>query len=220
MNLGMELDHTENYLETALDEKKVTEVASLFSEEKIVQQMKSFLKDREDRKEKDRKDRKVSNCLFPNTTDDVNEYYTSYDDHLKLLNDEIENQKAAIERGLYRLKLLGIKEKLIIDERDKVNSENFKLPDYLVFEGYEKIMKEHIFRKHPKLVGDYYGEHKYTTHAGKLHIRPVYDKDGKLVKILCLDCYFKFLEKNGFKAGLSPTKDDGELDLHDKVGGK
>lgn len=224
-NLGMELDHTESFLKTAIDNEKVTDIIKRFEDESIMKDVQNFMDSRNKRLEEKRKNRTVgsvctnlSDVLTPKKDDDINSYYTSYDDHLMQLNDEIENQKASIMRGLYRLKLLGIKEKNLMAEAEAVTSENFELPDSLKIKGFEGLIKEHIFHKHPKLVGDYYGENKFSSHAGPLHLETIYDKNGNIVKVRCMECYRKFMKE----ADLNdyPTKDDGELDLYDHVGGK
>ena len=222
-NVGMELDHTETWIDTAIDDKKVTDVAKVFDGARIAKEVEDFCINRKQRLEEKRKNRTVEsvckNIDFLNSEkDDVNSYYTSYDDHLKQLNDEIENQKAAIERGLYRLKLLEIKEKNLIAEAEAVTSENFELPNSLKIKGFEDLIKEHIFHKHPKLIGDYYGEHRYSSHAGPLNLETIYDKDGNIVKVRCMECYRKFMKEAELNE--YPTKDDGELDKYDHVGGK
>ena len=157
--------------------------------------------------------------MTPPNPEDTSDYYTSYSDHLCKLDKEIENQKALIIAGIERLELLIEKEALITEEANALTSETFVLPKQYQTgnEHFDALIKEHILHKHPKIVGDYFGEYRYSSHAGPLHLESIYDKDGKLVKVRCLDCYYKWIRSN---VNGSPSKDDGELDAYDKPGAK
>lgn len=218
----MDTHHTEAYMETGLEDKKVAELAKEFDSDDIMKRMQDDLKRRKEREEERRKNRTVNDLnmrLFHNTDADVAEYYTSYDDHIKMIGEEIEDQKALIVDGLKRLELLIEKETLLKKEYDEVTSETFQLPDYLkVDEFFDPLIKEHIFRKHPKLIGDYFGEHRYSSHAGRLYLERVYDCTGKIVRVRCMDCYVQYMKN--CDGNFAPKKDDGEIDLCDRVGGK
>ena len=221
-SLGMELDHTEEYLSTEVDDKKVKDVVKSFDGDNIMKEMSKFMEERKKRiadREQNRKVKEVGGLFGLSKEPDTTAYYTSYDDHLKKLDIEIEDQKASLVQGLERLKLLIEKEVLIREERDAVTAETFQLPEYLkTNERLDPIVKEHIFRKHPLLIGDYYGEHKYSSHAGHLNLERVYDKDGNIVKLRCWNCLREFYRTAGpYDA---PTKNDGEIDLHDHLGEK
>ncbi len=221
-NLGMNLDHSEDYLDCPSDDKKVTDVVKGFDGDAIMKDLTNFISERKARQEERLKNRTVGDvahdltrALSGEKDDDVIEYYSSYDDHLALLDKEIEDQKARIIHGLERLELLIKKEQLIEEERDAVTSDNFQLPDYLkVNDDFNPLIKEHIFRFHRKLIGDFYGEYKYSSHAGKIPLERVYDCNGKIVAVRCMQCYRKFLRSRKPYA----TKNEGEIDLHDKVG--
>ena len=219
---GMDTHYTESYINTGLEQEKVTELAKDFDSKDIMKRMQDDIKHRKEREEARRKKRTVADLnmrLFHNNEADVTGYYTSYDDHIKKIGDEIEDQKALIIDGLKRLELLIEKETLLKEEYDGVTSETFQLPDYLKVDGFfDPLIKEHIFKKHPQLIGDYFGEYKYSTHAGHLNIERVYDSAGKIVKVRCMDCYVQYMKNcNG---NFAPNKDDGEIDTYDKVGGE
>lgn len=222
-NLGMEIDHTETFLDCPSDDKKVKDVVKTFDATRIRVDMNSFLRKHEAEKQKRIENRKVKDVggLFGLGTKPDVVTWSSYDDHLDLLEKEIEDQKAEIIKGLERLDLLIQKEVLVREERDSVTEKDFQLPEYLkVNEKFDPLIKEHIFHKHQKLIGDYYGEYKYSSHAGNIRMETVYNKEGEVVKVRCWDCLMEFYKANGFTSDVSPTKDDGEIDTYDKVGGK
>lgn len=222
-NLGMELDHTENYLDTSLDDKKVKEVVKAFNSDEIIKRMESL---REKRKlvNEDRLVKGVCTQLFPNYKDDTDTYYTSFDDHIKLIDKEIEDQEASLLRGLERLKLLQEKKENIIEVAEKVTSDNWELPVKLegLSEHFVSLLKEHFLTYHPKLVGNYYGEHRYTGHCKIPRLEYIRNEEGEVVKVRCMDCYLKALKETPDEqvTNFAGNKRTGELDLHCHLGGE
>ena len=106
-----------------------------------------------------------------------------------------------------------------MEEANAMTQENFQLPKQYKTddEFFDSLIKEHILHTHPKVIGDYFGEYRFSSHAGTIHFEHIYNKEGKLVKVRCMDCYRKWLLKNSNE---SPSKDDGEMTIYDKVGGK
>lgn len=219
---GMDTDQSEAFISTGLEQEKVVELAKKFDKDDIMKEMQDCLKHRKEREEERRQNRTVADLnmrLFHDDRPDVTDYYTSYDDHIKKIGDEIEDQKALIIDGLKRLQLLIEKEALLKEEYDVVTSETFQLPKYLrVDEFFDPLIKEHIFKKHPQLIGDYFGEYRYSSHAGHLNMERVYDKNGKIVKVRCMKCYINYIKN--CNDSFAPSKDDGEIDTHDHFGGQ
>lgn len=213
--------HDEKMMDLEIDDKKVVDVAKTFDSDAAIKKTMSLMDQRKKDKEERIKNRNVGSVgfrLFAPPEDDTAEHYTSYDDHLKLLDKEIEDQKAAILRGVERLQLLIEKEALVMEEANAVTQETFQLPEMYKTgdEKFDGLVKEHILRKHPKVIGDYFGEYRFTSHAGMIHFEHIYNKEGKLVKVRCMECYREWLRSN---SNNSPSKDDGEMDTYDTVGG-
>lgn len=212
----------EHMMDLEIDDKKVVDVAKTFDKDAVIKKTTSLMTQRKKDREERIKNRNVFSIgmrLFAPPEDDTQEYYTSYDDHIKLLDKEIEDQKASILRGVERLELLIEKEALVMEEANAMTQETFQLPEMYKTgdEKFDELVKEHILHKHPKVIGDYFGEYRYSSHAGIIHFEHIYDKEGKLVKVRCMECYRDWLRKN---TNESPSKDDGEIDTYDKVGGK
>lgn len=214
--------HDERMMDLEIDDKKVVDVAKTFDKDAAIKKTMSLMSERKKNRDERIKNRNVSSIgmrLFDPPKDDTSEYYTSYDDHIKLLDREIEDQKASILRGVERLELLIEKEALVMEEANAMTQENFQLPKQYKTddEFFDALIKEHILHKHPKVIGDYFGEYRFSSHAGTLHFEHIYNKEGKLVKVRCMECYRKWLLTNSKG---SPSKDDGEMTTYDKVGGK
>lgn len=217
-----DLNRNESMMDLEIDDKKVVDVAKTFDKDAAIKKTMSLMSERKKNRDERIKNRSVASIgmrLFAPQKDDTNEYYTSYDDHIKLLDKEIEDQKASILRGVERLELLIEKEALVMEEANAMTQENFQLPKQYQTddEFFDSLVKEHILHKHPKVIGDYFGEYRFSSHAGTLHFEHIYNKEGKLVKVRCMECYRKWLLKNSNE---SPSKDDGEMDTYDRVGGK
>ena len=216
-----DLNRNEAMMDLKIDDKKVVDVAATFDKDAAIKRTMSLMSDRKKNRDERIKNRNVHSIgmrLFDLPKDDTGEYYTSYDDHIKLLDKEIEDQKAFILRGVERLELLIEKEALIMEEANAMTQENFQLPKKYKTddEFFDSLIKEHILHKHPKVIGDYFGEYRFSSHAGTIHFEHIYNKEGKLVKVRCMDCYRKWLLNNN---NGSPSKDDGEMTTYDKVGG-
>lgn len=217
-----DLNRNEAMMDLEIDDKKVVDVAKTFDSDAAIKKTMSLMSERKKNRDERIKNRSVSSIgmrLFDPPKDDTNEYYTSYDDHIKLLDREIEDQKASILRGVERLELLIEKEALVMEEANAMTQENFQLPKQYKTddEFFDSLIKEHILHKHPKVIGDYFGEYRFSSHAGTLHFEHIYNKEGKLVKVRCMECYRKWLLTNSKE---SPSKDDGEMTTYDRVGGK
>lgn len=216
-----DLNRNESMMDLEIDDKKVSDVAATFNKDDAIKRTMSLISERKKNRDERIKNRDVHSIgmrLFDPPKDDTSEYYTSYDDHIKLLDKEIEDQKALILAGIERLELLIEKEALIMEEANAMTQENFQLPKQYKTDDafFDSLIKEHILHKHPKVIGDYFGEYRFSSHAGTIHFEHIYNKEGKLVKVRCMDCYRKWLLNNN---NGSPSKDDGEMTTYDKVGG-
>lgn len=217
-----DLNRNEAMMDLEIDDKKVVDVAKTFDKDAAIKKTMSLMSERKKSRDERIKNRNVFSIgmrLFDPPKDDTSENYTSYDDHIKLLDREIEDQKALILMGIERLELLIEKEALVMEEANAMTQENFQLPKQYKTddEFFNSLIKEHILHKHPKVIGDYFGEYRFSSHAGTIHFEYIYNKEGKLVKVRCMDCYRKWLLNN---SNGCPSKDDGEMTTYDKVGGK
>ena len=216
-----DLNLNESMMDLEIEDKKVSDVAATFDKDAAIKRTMTLMSERKKNRDERIKNRNVHSIgmrLFDPPKDDTGEHYTSYDDHIKLLDKEIEDQKALILLGIERLELLIEKEALVMEEANAMTQENFKLPKQYKTgdEFFDSLIKEHILHKHPKVIGDYFGEYRFSSHAGTIHFEHIYNKEGKLVKVRCMDCYRKWLLNNN---NGSPSKDDGEMTTYDKVGG-
>ena len=216
-----DLNQNESMMDLEIEDKKVSDVAATFDKDAAIKRTMTLMSERKKNRDERIKNRNVHSIgmrLFDPPKDDTGEHYTSYDDHIKLLDKEIEDQKALILLGIERLELLIEKEALIMEEANAMTQENFQLPKQYKTgdEFFDSLIKEHILHKHPKVIGDYFGEYRFSSHAGTIHFEHIYNKEGKLVKVRCMDCYRKWLLNNN---NGSPSKDDGEMTTYDKVGG-
>ena len=217
-----DLNQNESMMDLEIDDKKVSDVAKTFDKDAAINRTMTLMSERKKNRDERIKNRNVHSIgmrLFDPPKDDTGEHYTSYDDHIKLLDKEIEDQKALILRCIERLELLIEKEALIMEEANAMTQESFQLPKQYKTddEFFDSLVKEHILHKHPKVIGDYFGEYRFSSHAGTIHFEYIYNKEGKLVKVRCMDCYRKWLLNN---SNGCPSKDDGEMTTYDKVGGK
>ena len=217
-----DLNLNESMMDLEIEDKKVSDVAATFDKDAAIKRTMTLMSERKKKRDERIKNRNVHSIgmrLFDPPKDDTGEHYTSYDDHIKLLDKEIEDQKALILLGIERLELLIEKEALVMEEANAMTQENFQLPKQYKTgdEFFDSLIKEHILHKHPKVIGDYFGEYRFSSHAGTIHFEHIYNKEGKLVKVRCMDCYRKWLLNNN---NGSPSKDDGEMTTYDKVGGK
>ena len=217
-----DLNRNESMMDLEIEDKKVSDVAATFDKDAAIKRTMTLMSERKKNRDERIKNRNVHSIgmrLFDPPKDDTGEHYTSYDDHIKLLDKEIEDQKALILLGIERLELLIEKEALVMEEANAMTQENFQLPKQYKTgdEFFDSLIKEHILHKHPKVIGDYFGEYRFSSHAGTIHFEHIYNKEGKLVKVRCMDCYRKWLLNNN---NGSPSKDDGEMTTYDKVGGK
>ena len=216
-----DLNQNESMMDLEIEDKKVSDVAATFDKDAAIKRTMTLMSERKKNRDERIKNRNVHSIgmrLFDPPKDDTGEHYTSYDDHIKLLDKEIEDQKALILLGIERLELLIEKEALVMEEANAMTQENFQLPKQYKTgdEFFDSLIKEHILHKHPKVIGDYFGEYRFSSHAGTIHFEHIYNKEGKLVKVRCMDCYRKWLLNNN---NGSPSKDDGEMTTYDKVGG-
>ena len=216
-----DLNQNESMMDLEIEDKKVSDVAATFDKDVAIKRTMTLMSERKKNRDERIKNRNVHSIgmrLFDPPKDDTGEHYTSYDDHIKLLDKEIEDQKALILLGIERLELLIEKEALVMEEANAMTQENFQLPKQYKTgdEFFDSLIKEHILHKHPKVIGDYFGEYRFSSHAGTIHFEHIYNKEGKLVKVRCMDCYRKWLLNNN---NGSPSKDDGEMTTYDKVGG-
>ena len=216
-----DLNLNESMMDLEIEDKKVSDVAATFDKDAAIKRTMTLMSERKKNRDERIKNRNVHSIgmrLFDPPKDDTGEHYTSYDDHIKLLDKEIEDQKALILLGIERLELLIEKEALVMEEANAMTQENFQLPKQYKTgdEFFDSLIKEHILHKHPKVIGDYFGEYRFSSHAGTIHFEHIYNKEGKLVKVRCMDCYRKWLLNNN---NGSPSKDDGEMTTYDKVGG-
>lgn len=216
-----DLNLNESMMDLEIEDKKVSDVAATFDKDAAIKRTMTLMSERKKKRDERIKNRNVHSIgmrLFDPPKDDTGEHYTSYDDHIKLLDKEIEDQKALILLGIERLELLIEKEALVMEEANAMTQENFQLPKQYKTgdEFFDSLIKEHILHKHPKVIGDYFGEYRFSSHAGTIHFEHIYNKEGKLVKVRCMDCYRKWLLNNN---NGSPSKDDGEMTTYDKVGG-
>ena len=216
-----DLNLNESMMDLEIEDKKVSDVAATFDKDVAIKRTMTLMSERKKNRDERIKNRNVHSIgmrLFDPPKDDTGEHYTSYDDHIKLLDKEIEDQKALILLGIERLELLIEKEALVMEEANAMTQENFQLPKQYKTgdEFFDSLIKEHILHKHPKVIGDYFGEYRFSSHAGTIHFEHIYNKEGKLVKVRCMDCYRKWLLNNN---NGSPSKDDGEMTTYDKVGG-
>ena len=216
-----DLNLNESMMDLEIEDKKVSDVAATFDKDVAIKRTMTLMSERKKNRDERIKNRNVHSIgmrLFDPPKDDTGEHYTSYDDHIKLLDKEIEDQKALILLGIERLELLIEKEALVMEEANAMTQENFQLPKQYKTgdEFFDSLIKEHILHKHPKVIGDYFGEYRFSSHAGTIHFEHIYNKEGKLVKVRCMDCYRKWLHNNN---NGSPSKDDGEMTTYDKVGG-
>ena len=217
-----DLNLNESMMDLEIEDKKVSDVAATFDKDAAIKRTMTLMSERKKKRDERIKNRNVHSIgmrLFDPPKDDTGEHYTSYDDHIKLLDKEIEDQKALILLGIERLELLIEKEALVMEEANAMTQENFQLPKQYKTgdEFFDSLIKEHILHKHPKVIGDYFGEYRFSSHAGTIHFEHIYNKEGKLVKVRCMDCYRKWLLNNN---NGSPSKDDGEMTTYDKVGGE
>ena len=217
-----DLNLNESMMDLEIEDKKVYDVAATFDKDAAIKRTMTLISERKKKRDERIKNRNVHSIgmrLFDPPKDDTGEHYTSYDDHIKLLDKEIEDQKALILLGIERLELLIEKEALVMEEANAMTQENFQLPKQYKTgdEFFDSLIKEHILHKHPKVIGDYFGEYRFSSHAGTIHFEHIYNKEGKLVKVRCMDCYRKWLLNNN---NGSPSKDDGEMTTYDKVGGE
>lgn len=216
-----DLNRNESMMDLDIEDKKVSDVAATFDKDAAIKRTMTLMSERKKNRDERIKNRNVHSIgmrLFDPPKDDTGEHYTSYDDHIKLLDKEIEDQKALILLGIERLELLIEKEALVMEEANAMTQENFQLPKQYKTgdEFFDSLIKEHILHKHPKVIGDYFGEYRFSSHAGTIHFEHIYNKEGKLIKVRCMDCYRKWLLNNN---NGSPSKDDGEMTTYDKVGG-
>ena len=216
-----DLNQNESMMDLEIEDKKVSDVAATFDKDAAIKRTTTLMSERKKNRDERIKNRNVHSIgmrLFDPPKDDTGEHYTSYDDHIKLLDKEIEDQKALILLGIERLELLIEKEALVMEEANAMTQENFQLPKQYKTddEFFDSLIKEPILHKHPKVIGDYFGEYRFSSHAGTIHFEHIYNKEGKLVKVRCMDCYRKWLLNNN---NGSPSKDDGEMTTYDKVGG-
>ena len=216
-----DLNLNESMMDLEIEDKKVSDVAATFDKDAAIKRTMTLMSERKKKRDERIKNRNVHSIgmrLFDPPKDDTGEHYTSYDDHIKLLDKEIEDQKALILLGIERLELLIEKEALVMEEANAMTQENFQLPKQYKTDDvfFDSLIKEHILHKHPKVIGDYFGEYRFSSHAGTIHFEHIYNKEGKLVKVRCIDCYRKWLLNNN---NGSPSKDDGEMTTYDKVGG-
>ena len=216
-----DLNLNESMMDLEIEDKKVSDVAATFDKDAAIKRTMTLMSERKKKRDERIENRNVHSIgmrLFDPPKDDTGEHYTSYDDHIKLLDKEIEDQKALILLGIERLELLIEKEALVMEEANAMTQENFQLPKQYKTgdEFFDSLIKEHILHKHPKVIGDYFGEYRFSSHAGTIHFEHIYNKEGKLVKVRCMDCYRKWLLNNN---NGSPSKDDGEMTTYDKVGG-
>ena len=191
-----DLNRNEAMMDLEIDDKKVVDVAKTFDKDAAIKKTMSLMSERKKNRDERIKNRNVFSIgmrLFDPPKDDTSENYTSYDDHIKLLDKEIEDQKASILRGVERLELLIEKEALVMEEANAMTQENFQLPKQYKTddEFFNALIKEHILHKHPKVIGDYFGEYRFSSHAGTIHFEHIYNKAGKPAKVRCMEFFYR-----------------------------
>ena len=169
-----DLNQNESMMDLEIEDKKVSDVAATFDKDAAIKRTMTLMSERKKNRDERIKNRNVHSIgmrLFDPPKDDTGEHYTSYDDHIKLLDKEIEDQKALILLGIERLELLIEKEALVMEEANAMTQENFQLPKQYKTddEFFDSLIKEHILHKHPKVIGDYFGEYRFSSHAGTIH---------------------------------------------------
>ena len=99
--------------------------------------------------------------------------------------------------------LLIEKEALVMEEANAMTQENFQLPKQYKTddEFFDSLIKEHILHKHPKVIGDYFGEYRFSSHAGTIHFEHIYNKEEVLGRTNWLDSTIQKIMTNELYKG-------------------
>lgn len=137
-------------------------------------------------------------------------YYTSFDDHLKRIDEHIIENENLIKDCREEIEKLNI-EKQKVEEEKRTFEESEYIPSFS-FSEKEKtehpefcekainLIKAHEIMYHKKLMGNFYDQHIHSLYCQSNEHNPDYLFIGResdkwdLKYIMCLDCYKEYLK--------------------------